>query len=165
LGELVKCKFLKSIHKPKFPGKLDISEFLIGFQRRLSDMFMPLLILRLAKPNQTYPGPRPGSSNPCRTYPAPESDMFGLTPTPQRLSPSRPFLGPLTWVLETFPRHVWPPARTCPTSLPYLELSPQDLTSPVPRLGSREGCPTYPCPSPGMFRSATPQRADFLEGL
>jgi hypothetical protein len=42
LGELVKCKKLKSIHKPKFPRKLDISGFLTEFQKLLPNMSGPL---------------------------------------------------------------------------------------------------------------------------
>jgi hypothetical protein len=38
LGELVKCKSLKSTHKPKFPEKPNISELQTGFQRLLPDM-------------------------------------------------------------------------------------------------------------------------------
>jgi hypothetical protein len=41
VGEFVKCKLLKTIRKPKFPGKPDISGFWTSFQRLLSDMFGP----------------------------------------------------------------------------------------------------------------------------
>jgi hypothetical protein len=41
LGESVKCKSSKSIHKPKFLEKLDLSGFLTGFQKVWPDMSAP----------------------------------------------------------------------------------------------------------------------------
>jgi hypothetical protein len=41
LGELVKCKIMKSIHKAKFLVKPNISELQTGFQRLLPDMTGP----------------------------------------------------------------------------------------------------------------------------
>jgi hypothetical protein len=41
LGEFVKCKTSKSIHKSKFIEKSDISKFLTGFQKLLPDMSVP----------------------------------------------------------------------------------------------------------------------------
>jgi hypothetical protein len=41
MGELVKCKTFKSVHKPKFPVKLDISGMQTGFQRLFPDMSGP----------------------------------------------------------------------------------------------------------------------------
>jgi hypothetical protein len=43
LGESIKCKSSKSINKPKFPEKLDLSGFLTGFKRVWSDMSHPQL--------------------------------------------------------------------------------------------------------------------------
>jgi hypothetical protein len=41
LGELVKCKTLKYILKPKFPEKPDISGLQAGLQRLLPDVWPP----------------------------------------------------------------------------------------------------------------------------
>jgi hypothetical protein len=41
LGEFVKYKSLKTLSKPKFPEKLDISRFRTGFQRHLPETSGP----------------------------------------------------------------------------------------------------------------------------
>jgi hypothetical protein len=80
LGELVKSKSSKSIHKPNVSEKLDISGFLTGFQKALPNMFEFHLILGLAQLSRTYLGPRSGSSNLSWTCSAPEPNMSDLTP-------------------------------------------------------------------------------------
>jgi hypothetical protein len=80
LGELVKSKSSKSIHKPNVSEKLDISRFLTGFQKALPNMFEFHLILGLAQLSRTYLGPRLGSSNLSWTCSDPEPNMSDLTP-------------------------------------------------------------------------------------
>jgi hypothetical protein len=65
-----------------------------------------LLLLKLAQLSQTYLGSKLGSSNPSRTCSAPGPNISGLTPAPQRLSPSRPYSGSREF------------SRTCPPPSP-----------------------------------------------
>jgi hypothetical protein len=61
LRELVKCKSLKPISKPKFLGIPNISRFLAGFQKPKLDKFGPAPPPQRLSPSQTYLAPIPGS--------------------------------------------------------------------------------------------------------
>jgi hypothetical protein len=119
LGESVKCKSSKSIHEPKVPEKMDISGFLTG------------------------------STEPCRTCPAPSLDMSGFLLILVLTQLSRTYLGPKLGSSNT--------SRTSPAPRPEmsgltLALHRLSLSRPYPApyLGSREFSWTCPAPSPDM---------------
>jgi hypothetical protein len=108
----------------------------------------------------------PARTSPGSSLPSGEPSLAGLiwvsgrvpvTPAPQRLSPSHPYLAPYPGSREV--------SRMCPASQPYPGLSPWNRTCPVLRPGSGEGCRTCPAFSPNISRFLTPQRLDSLGGL
>jgi hypothetical protein len=72
----------RHISNPTYQKNPNISDLLIRFQRRLSNMSGPSL--NMSRPplfppiNRAYPTLVPGSSKPCRTCPVPGPDIFGL---------------------------------------------------------------------------------------
>jgi hypothetical protein len=64
MGELVKYKFLKTIHKPILLGKPDISSFWTSFQRLLPDMSGPQPEHVWASASFQRLSPRPDISGP-----------------------------------------------------------------------------------------------------
>jgi hypothetical protein len=135
---------------------MNISWFLIGFQKVLSDMSEFLHILGLEQLRRTYLGPKPGSSNPSQTCSALGPDMFSLPSASQQLSPSRPYPG-FRELSQTCPT----PNLDMPSFSALTRVKSRNWTCLVPRLGSRDLGQTCPAPSLDMSRSLTPPTGIF----
>jgi hypothetical protein len=77
LGELVKCKTLKTIFQPKFSEMLDISGLQTGFQRGFPDKSVPQPRIVQASLLPQLLSPWPDLSGPLTGFQRGLSDMFG----------------------------------------------------------------------------------------
>jgi hypothetical protein len=77
LGQLVKCYSSKSISKPKFPAKPDLSRFLTGFQKPKPDMSGPSSYMSTSAPSSSIVKSLPDLSGPYSGFQKVELDMSG----------------------------------------------------------------------------------------